>query len=61
MYTDRVKVGIGNIMLWITEIEKEKLDTYDSLDTAERLTKRIIAEAEGINDDILNAYDELEE
>lgn len=61
MYTDRVKVGIGNIMLWITEIEKEKLDTYDSLDTAERLIKRIIAEAEGMNDDILNAYDELEE
>lgn len=61
MYTDRVKVGIGNIKLWIAEIEKEKLDTYDSLDTAERLTKRIIAEAEGMNDDILNAYDELEE
>ena len=61
MYTDRVKIGIGNIKLWITEIEKEKLDTYDSLDTAERLTKRIIAEAEGMNDDILNAYDELEE
>lgn len=61
MYTDRVKVGIGNIKLWIAEIEKEKLDTYDSLDTAERLTKRIIAEAGGMYDDILDAYDKLEE
>lgn len=61
MYMDKVKVGIGNIKFYADEISKRKLDNYDELDYAERLIDRIIREAESTREDILEAYDELED
>ena len=58
-----VRVGAGNIKAWAEQIVEtiNDFDGYDSLQTAELLIDRIIREAEGTKDDILNAYDELEE
>ena len=58
-----VRVGAGNIKAWAEQIVEtiNDFDGYDSLQTTELLIDRIIREAEGTKDDILNAYDELEE
>lgn len=58
-----IRVGAGNIKAWAEQIVEtiNDFDGYDSLQTAELLIDRIIREAEGTKDDILNAYDELEE
>lgn len=57
-----IRVGAGNIKAWAEQIVEtiNDFDGYDSLQTAEILIDRIIREAEGTKDDILNAYDELE-
>lgn len=57
-----IRVGAGNIKAWAEQIVEtiNDFDGYDSLQTAELLMDRIIREAEGTKDDILNAYDELE-
>lgn len=57
-----IRVGAGNIKAWAEQIVEtiNDFDGYDSLQTAELLIDRIIREAEGTKDDILNAYDELE-
>lgn len=58
-----IRVGAGNIKAWAEQIVEtiNDFDGYDSLQTAELLIDRIIREAEGTKDDILNAYDELED
>ena len=58
-----IRVGAGNIKAWAEQIVEtiNDFDGYDSLQTAELLMDRIIREAEGTKDDILNAYDELED
>lgn len=58
-----IRVGAGNIKAWAEQIVEtiNDFDGYDSLQTAELLIDRIIREAEGTKEDILNAYDELEE
>ena len=58
-----IRVGAGNIKAWAEQIVEtiNNFDGYDSLQTAEILIDRIIREAEGTKDDILNAYDELED
>lgn len=58
-----IRVGAGNIKAWAEQIVEtiNDFDGYDSLQTAEILIDRIIREAEGTKDDILNAYDELED
>lgn len=58
-----IRVGAGNIKAWAEQIVEtiNDFDGYDSLQTAELLIDRIIREAEGTKDDILEAYDELEE
>jgi hypothetical protein len=57
-----IRVGAGNIKAWAEQIVEtiNDFDGYDSLQTAELLIDRIIREAEGTKDDILNAYDEVE-
>ena len=57
-----IRVGAGNIKAWAEQIVEtiNDFDGYDSLQTAELLIDRIIREAEGTKDDILNTYDELE-
>ncbi len=57
-----IRVGAGNIKAWAEQIVEtiNNFDGYDSLQTAELLIDRIIREAEGTKDDILNAYDEVE-
>lgn len=58
-----IRVGAGNIKAWAEQIVEtiNDFDGYDSLQTAELLIDRIIREAEGTKDDIMEAYDELEE
>ena len=58
-----IRVGAANIMAWAEQIVEaiNDFDGYDTLQTAEILIDRIITEAKGSKDDILNAYDELEE
>lgn len=58
-----VRVGAANIKAWAEQIVEtiNDFDGYDSLQTAEILIDRIVREAEGTKDDILNAYDELED
>lgn len=58
-----IRVGAGNIKAWAEQIVEtiNDFDGYDSLQTTELLIDRIIREAEGTKDDILNAYDELED
>lgn len=58
-----IRVGAGNIKAWAEQIVEtiNDFDGYDSLQTAEILIDRIIREAEGTKDDIMEAYDELEE
>ena len=58
-----IRVGAGNIKAWAEQIVEtiNDFDGYDSLQTTEILMDRIIREAEGTKDDILNAYDELED
>lgn len=58
-----IRVGAGNIKAWAEQIVEtiNDFDGYDSLQTAELLIDRIIREAEGTKDNILNAYDELED
>ncbi len=57
-----IRVGAGNIKAWAEQIVEiiNDFDGYDSLQTTEILIDRIIREAEGTKEDILNAYDELE-
>lgn len=57
------RVGAGNIKAWAEQIVEtiNEFDEYDSLQTAEILIDRIIREAEGTKNDIMEAYDELEE
>lgn len=57
-----IRVGAANIKAWAEQIVEtiNDFDGYDSLQTAELLIDRIIREAEGTKEDILNAYDELE-
>ena len=57
-----IRVEAGNIKAWAEQIVEtiNDFDGYDSLQTAELLIDRIIREAEGTKDDILNAYDEVE-
>lgn len=58
-----IRVGAGNIKAWAEQIVEtiNDFDGYDSLQTTEILIDRIIKEAEGTKEDILNAYDELED
>ena len=58
-----VRVGAGNIKAWAEQIVEaiNDFEGYDSLQTAEILIDRIIREAKGTRDDIMEAYDELEE
>lgn len=58
-----IRVGAANIKAWAEQIVEaiNDFDGYDTLQTAEILMDRIITEAKGSKDDILNAYDELEE
>lgn len=58
-----IRVGAGNIKAWAEQIVEtiNDFDGYDSLQTAEILIDRIIREAEGTRDDIMEAYDELED
>ena len=58
-----IRVGAGNIKAWAEQIVEtiNDFDGYDSLQTAELLIDRIIREAEGTKDDIMEAYDEIEE
>lgn len=58
-----IRVGAGNIKAWAEQIVEtiNDFDGYDSLQTAEILIDRIIREAEGTKDDIMEAYDELED
>ncbi len=58
-----IRVGAGNIKAWAEQIVEiiNDFDGYDSLQTAEILIDRIIMEAEGTRDDIMEAYDELED
>lgn len=58
-----IRVGAANIKAWAEQIVEaiNDFDGYDTLQTAEILIDRIITEAKGSKDDILNAYDELEE
>ena len=58
-----IRVGAGNIKAWAEQIVEtiNDFDGYDSLQTAEILIDRIIREAEGTKDDIMEAYDELKE
>lgn len=57
------RVGAVNIKSWAEQIVEtiNEFDGYDSLQTAEILIDRIIREAEGTKNDIMEAYDELEE
>lgn len=57
------RVGAGNIKAWAEQIVEtiNEFDGYDSLQTAEILIDRIIREAEGTKNDIMEAYDELED
>ena len=54
-----IRVGAGNIKAWAEQIVEtiNDFDGYDSLQTAEILIDRIIREAEGTKDDIMEAYD----
>ena len=59
-----IRVGAANIKAWaeqILEAINEDFDGYDSLQTIEILNDRIIMEAKGNKNDIMEAYDELEE
>lgn len=58
-----IRVGAANIKAWAEQIVEtiNDFDGYDSLQTAEILIDRIIREAEGTRDDIMEAYDELED
>ena len=58
-----VRVGAGNIKAWAEQIVEaiNDFEGYDSLQTAEILIDRIIRAAKGTRDDIMEAYDELEE
>ena len=58
-----IRVRAGNIKAWAEQIMEtiNDFDGCDSLQTAQILIDRIIREAEGTKDDIMEAYDELEE
>lgn len=57
------RVGAGNIKAWAEQIVEtiNEFDGYDSLQTAEILIDYIIREAEKTKNNIMEAYDELEE
>ena len=57
------RVGAGNIKIWAEQIVEiiNDFEGYDSLQTAEILIDTIIREAEKTKNNIMEAYDELEE
>ena len=57
------RVGAGNIKAWAEQIVEtiNEFDGYDSLHIVEILMDNIIREAEKTKNNIMEAYDELEE
>ena len=61
-----IRVGAANIKAWAEQIIENinddfNADPYENLSIIENLMDRIEREAEGTKDDIMEAYDEIEE
>lgn len=59
-----IRVGAANIKAWaeqIVEAINENFDGYDDLQTIEILMDRIVRESTATKNEIMEAYDELEE